>query len=95
MCQKFVLFWKAKDLGKMFSVPSWVKKIIFSSFFVYSIDYSLDNAMDGEAICQALGAVSGPDALKDILPRFGERLKVYNAIKAFLNEDLSQKVQNM
>ncbi len=37
--------------------------------------------MDGDAICQALESFSGSDALKDVLPRFGERVKVYNAIK--------------
>ena len=48
--------------------------------------------MDGEAIYQAFGTLSGPDCLKDVLPRFGERLKVYNAIKSVIGTEFYQKV---
>ena len=37
--------------------------------------------MDGEAIFGAFGCQAGPDCLKDILPTYGQRIKVYRAIK--------------
>ena len=37
--------------------------------------------MDGNAVLQALAALSGPDCLKEILPKYGQRTKVYNVIK--------------
>ena len=49
----------------------------------------LDQAMDGEAISQALGTLPGPDCLKDVVPKFGVRLKVYNAIRSFMRSDES------
>ena len=50
--------------------------------------------MDGEAVCQALGTVCGPDCLKDVIPKYGIRLKVYNAVKTAVHNDESyQEVQ--
>ena len=40
--------------------------------------------MDGEAIMQAFTTFSGTDCLKEIIPTYGERLKVYSAIKSKL-----------
>ena len=37
--------------------------------------------MDGEALFGAVGCQVGPDCLKDILPKFGQRIKVYRAIR--------------
>lgn len=48
----------------------------------------IDQAMDGEAIYQALGTSTGPDCLKDVLPKFGERLKVYNALKFAIGKEM-------
>ena len=42
---------------------------------------SVGEEMDGEAIFGAFGCQAGPDCLKDILPRYGQRIKVYRAIK--------------
>ena len=42
--------------------------------------------MDGESVCQAFGAFAGPDCLGDVLPKYGTRLKVYNAIKRVMNK---------
>lgn len=38
--------------------------------------------MDGEAIFDAIGCQVGPDCLKDVLPKYGHRIKVYRAIKS-------------
>ena len=57
----------------------------------YNILYIyIDQYMDGEAICQAFATATGPDCIKDVLPRFGERVKVYNAIRTYL--ELSEVV---
>ena len=37
--------------------------------------------MNDEAIYHVLGTSIGPDCLKDILPKFGERMKEYNVLK--------------
>ena len=36
--------------------------------------------MDGDAIMDALATYSGPDSLKEVLPKYGQRIKVYKAI---------------
>ena len=36
--------------------------------------------MDGSALLQAFGTLSGPDCLRDILPKYGQRIKVYNMV---------------
>ena len=41
--------------------------------------------MDGEEIFGAFGCQVGPDCLKDILPTYGQRIKVYRAIKAAID----------
>ena len=43
--------------------------------------FPIDHDMDGEAISTALGTKSGPDCLKDVLPKLGQRLKVYKALQ--------------
>lgn len=48
--------------------------------------------MDGEAIAEAFATCSGPDCLKDILPKFGQRVKVYNAIKLSLGVEMASEV---
>ena len=41
----------------------------------------VDQGMDGEAMSLAYTTISGPDCLKDIISKYGIRLKVYQAIK--------------
>ena len=41
--------------------------------------------MDGEAISVAFATHSGPDCLKDVIPKYGLRLKVYQALKQVLD----------
>ena len=48
--------------------------------------------MDGEAIFDAFGCQSGPDCLKDVIPTFGQRVKVYKAIKFAIDNSLVQQV---
>ena len=42
--------------------------------------------MDGEAITVALGSCSGPDCLKEVIPKVGTRLKVYSALKTLCEQ---------
>ena len=37
--------------------------------------------MDGVAVSLAFASCSGPDCIKDVIPKYGLRLKVYQAIK--------------
>ena len=50
----------------------------------------LENDMDGDALSLAFAAHSGPDCLKDVVPKYGLRLKVYQAIKAELEAERCQ-----
>ncbi len=48
--------------------------------------------MDREAIMEAFGTCSGPDCLKDVVAKYGQRPKVYNAIKVMLTDCYQQNV---
>ncbi|XP_065892856.1 uncharacterized protein [Dysidea avara] len=50
-------------------------------------DAFLDQGMDGEAVSLAFASTAGPDCLKDVVPKYGLRLKVYRAIKEQLEHD--------
>ena len=50
-----------------------------------AFDVCVDEQMDGEAISVAFATQSGPDCLKDVIPKYGLRLKVYQALKQVLN----------
>ena len=50
--------------------------------------------MDGEALFDAFGCQSGPDCLKDVVPKYGQRVKVYKAIKLAMSASLIQQVSN-
>ena len=41
----------------------------------------IEQGMDGEAVSSMLGCVSGPDCLKEVVTRFGDRVKVYRALR--------------
>ena len=45
--------------------------------------------MDGEAVCLALATTAGPDCLRDVIPKYGLRLKVYRAIKGALTQQVT------
>ena len=49
--------------------------------------------MDGEATAAAFATCAGPDCLKDVIPKLGVRLKVYNALKLVIDQGYKQKVQ--
>ena len=51
-----------------------------------------DQEMDGIAIVHTFGTNSGPDCLKDVISKFGTRIKVYTAIKRYLANDLGSEV---
>ena len=40
--------------------------------------------MDGEAIATAFAVTPGPDCIRDVVPKVGVRMKVYQAIKRTL-----------
>lgn len=50
--------------------------------------------MDGEALGTLLAAVQGPDCLKDLIPKLGARLKVYQRIKQIFAEQERVKFQS-
>jgi len=50
--------------------------------------------MDAEALFDAFGCQSGLDCLKDVIPKYGQRVKVYKAIKIAMNASLVQQVNN-
>ena len=50
----------------------------------------IDEEMDGEAIFDAFGCQVGPDCLKDVLPKYGQRIKVYRAIKSAMGTVLHE-----
>ena len=54
--------------------------------------FSSGEEMDGEALFDAFGYQSGPDCLKDVVPKYGQRVKVYKAIKVAMNASLTQEV---
>ena len=51
-----------------------------------------EEEMDREAIISAFGTQSGPDCLKDIILQFGQRIKVYKAIKVAMGGTFAQEV---
>ena len=53
----------------------------------------IDQEMDGEAIMAAFATCSGPDCLKDVVRKYGVRVKVYNTIKINIDEEYRQKVR--
>jgi hypothetical protein len=40
--------------------------------------------MDGVAVATAFTTAPGPDCLKEVVPKLGQRLKVYKAIKTLI-----------
>jgi hypothetical protein len=54
--------------------------------------FRLENDMDGYALSLAFAAHSGPDCLKDVVQKYGLRLKVYQAIKAELEAERYQVI---
>ena len=51
-----------------------------------------DQEMEGEALVAALATCSGPDGLKDVLPKLGSSLKVYTALKGVISACYKLKV---
>ena len=60
-----------------------LKCVLFPLLFV-------ENDMDGDALSLAFAAHSGPDCLKDVVPKYGLRLKLYQAIKVELEAERCQ-----
>ena len=51
--------------------------------------------MDGEATAAAFATCAGPDCLKDVIPKLGSRLKVYNALKLVIDQGYKEKVRTL
>ena len=45
------------------------------------VGLTVDNKMDGVAVSLDFASCSGPDCIKDVIPKYGLRLQVYQAIK--------------
>ena len=56
---------------------------------------AVENEMDGEALVTLLTTVQGPECLKDLIPKLGVRLKVYQRIKVVYNEEVTCLVSCM
>ena len=48
--------------------------------------------MDGEALLDAFETSPGPDCLKDVIPKYGIRVKAYKALQGLLKPILSKQV---
>ena len=77
------------DFGMKSSLPLKVRTVFSYTFKCYSMG-RLENDMDGDALALAFAAHSGPDCLKDVVSKYGFRLKVYQAIKAELEANRTQ-----
>ena len=69
-------------------IPSCVRQ----RMSLFPISKSTEQEMDGEATMAAFATCSGPDCLKDVVSKYGSRVKVYNAIRVAINECYQQKV---
>ena len=45
--------------------------------------------MDGEALVTLIGVTPGPDCLKELVVKVGQRLKLYKEIKSLYEEKVS------
>lgn len=61
--------------------------------FLMLITHYVDQCMDGEALLAAFGERPGPDCIKDILPKFGQRIKVYRKLKEELDKEMTHDVR--
>ena len=52
----------------------------------------VEHYMDGEAIVEAFGATPGHNCLKEVLPRFGQRIKVYKALKKTIADTMNEVI---
>lgn len=48
--------------------------------------------MDGEALIDAFGTCPGPDCLKDVIPKYGLRVKTYKRLRGLLQCLLDKQV---
>lgn len=47
----------------------------------------IEQGMDGEAIVSAFGVACGPDCLKEVVKRYGDRLKIYRKLKTLIEQE--------
>ena len=76
-------------------------RLHFESNLIVSLAYGITDGllfageeMDGDAIFGAFGCEVGSDCLKDILPTYGQRIKVYRAIKTAIDMIHCNEVSN-
>ena len=60
-----------------------------ASWPVTAVCIHIEQGMDGEAILIAFTTNIGADCLRDVLPKLGIRLKVYNALRKELMTEVS------
>ena len=61
-----------------------------SVFEVLQKSCCIDHDMDGNAIVAAFASTPGPDCLRDVLPKVGQRMKVYMAMKRMMEVYIKQ-----
>jgi hypothetical protein len=59
---------------------------------MHSFLSNIDEDMYGQALIDAFDTCSGPDCLRDILPKFGIRVKTYKVLKNLLHCILDKQV---
>ena len=62
-------------------------------FFKFNSHRFPHREMDGTAA--AFATCAGPDCLKDVIPKLGSRLKVYNALKLVIDQGYKEKVRTL
>ena len=48
----------------------------------------IDEGVDGEAVCAAFAAITGPDCLMTVLKKFGTGVKVYKFLKDVMESEV-------
>lgn len=71
---------------------SIIQRSLDTAYILFVIFHYTEQGMDGEATVAAFATCPGPDCIKEVVPKYGYRVKVYNAIRSALNENYEQKV---
>ena len=56
------------------------------AFVIHTSGSFAEQEIDGEATAAAFATCAGPDCLKDVIPKLGIRLKVYNTLKLVIDQ---------
>ena len=78
---KLEFCWALSQFSEQYTIQLCVLEkpaLCYQSFTYCSKDVVyIDQGMDGEAVSLAFATTAGPDCLKDVISKYGIRLKVY------------------